>query len=147
MTSIFIRCRQCKNNVYVDRPKLALPPTFQLSCPYCGYLDGYSNLEAIEERWEFACPTCSGRFFTRKSPPMRVRCPHCTSLLHIAGDGAVSVLMSGSPPTGPPVPSLAGATIGSLVGAIVAGPIGALLGLIAGGALGAAANVPEAMEV
>ncbi|MCJ7768397.1 hypothetical protein MUP79_08405 [Candidatus Bathyarchaeota archaeon] len=69
------------------------------------------------------------------------------SLLHIAGDGAVSVLVSGSPPTGPPVPSLAGATIGSLVGAIVAGPIGALLGLIAGGALGAAANVPEAMEV
>jgi len=145
--AVFIRCRQCKNNVYLDRPKVALPSTFPLSCPYCGYVGSYSSLEAIEERWEFGCPTCNRRFFTRKSPPINVRCPHCTSVLHIGGDGSLNVLVPGSVPSGPPVASVAGATVGSLVGAIVAGPIGALLGLIAGGALGAAANVPEAMEV
>jgi len=133
--------------VHLDRSKEALPPSFELSCPYCGYSSSYSSLEAIEERWEFSCPTCNRRFFIRKSPPINVICPHCASSLHIGGDGSLYVTAPGRPPSGPPAASVAGATIGSLVGAIVAGPIGALIGLIAGGGLGAAANIPEATEV
>lgn len=143
---VFVRCRQCGRNVYLDTNKADLPLVFRITCPFCEHIKNYRRFEAIEERWDFSCPVCSRRFFIRRSPPVTVRCPHCSSVLHISGDGGMTILERGQlPPVGTGI--AAGAVIGGLVGAVVAGPIGALLGLMAGGALGAASSVLEATEV
>ena len=143
---VFVRCRQCGHNIHLDTNKADLPLVFRPICPYCGHTENYRRLEAIEERWEFNCPFCSRRFFIRRSPPITVRCPHCSSVILISSDGNMTILEHGQlPPVGTAV--AAGAVIGGLIGGVVAGPIGALLGLMAGGALGAASSVLEATEV
>lgn len=143
---VFVRCRNCGNNVYLLEEKIEIPGSFGATCPYCQQKYSYLNSEAIEERWDFTCPYCSRPFFIRKSPPLRVRCPHSRSILYIGSDGELSLMDEGQlPPTARPGP--VGAVGGLVIGGLVAGPVGALLGLLAGGAIGASVEPLEAEEV
>jgi DNA-directed RNA polymerase subunit RPC12/RpoP len=107
----------------------------------------YHQYEVTEERWDFTCAVCNGRFFIRSPPPRRVRCPYCSSLIHIDEMNRLEIFERGQVPVpAPGTRPIAGALGGALLGGLVAGPIGAFLGLLAGGALGASAEYLEAKE-
>lgn len=82
-----------------------------------------------------------------RDPPVRVRCPHCGSLIMTYWE-TVEVYKRGTVPI--PAPGSRtplGAIGGGLLGLVIGGPVGALLGAIAGGAIGAAAEaILEARE-
>lgn len=141
-------CKQCNQRVYLQvTRKTELSSSFSLRCPFC-YTDRvYYLSEVTEERWDSICPFCNGRFYTLNPPPIRVRCPYCSSLLYVENIGYVRILQEGQIPVlAPEARSAVGAIGGILVGSVIAGPIGALFGLLAGGALGASAEYLEAKE-
>lgn len=82
-----------------------------------------------------------------RDPPIRVRCPHCGSLLWTTWE-AVQVYERGTVPI--PAPGSRaplGVVGGGLLGLALGGPVGALLGALIGGVAGAVAEVPlEARE-
>jgi hypothetical protein len=145
---VFVTCRTCNSKVYLQvtsRSNLSL--SFNVRCPFCAAEHTFYQNEAVEEKWDFTCPVCSGRFFTRSPPPRRIRCPHCFSLVTVDESGGFTVHERGQAPVPPPgTRPAAGAFGGALLGGVLAGPIGALLGLIFGGALGASAEYLEARE-
>lgn len=122
-------CERCRGRGKIDA----------MDCPIC--------LGKGSVRQAFSCPVCSGRYYVPRDPPVRVRCPHCSSLLmtyweaiHVYERGTVPI-----PPPGSKVPL--GAIGGGTLGLVIAGPIGGLIGAILGGAIGAAAEAPlEARE-
>jgi len=99
-------------------------------------------------RLAFSCPVCNGRYYVPRDPPVRVRCPHCGSLLWTTWEG-VQVDERGTVPI--PAPGSRaplGAIGGGLLGLALGGPVGGLIGAIIGGAIGVAAEVIlEAAEV
>jgi len=145
---VYVECHSCKKKVYLEvRAKSELSYSFTLRCPFCLKENFYYQHEVIEERWEFTCTVCNGRFFIRNPPPRRIRCPHCSSLIHIDERNRFTIFERGQPPIlAPGTRPVAGALGGALLGGLIAGPIGAFLGLLAGGVLGASAEYLEAKE-
>lgn len=145
---VFMICHTCHQKVYLRvRRKSELSYSFKLRCPFCSMEHLYYQNEVIEERWDFTCTVCSGRFFILNPPPRRVRCPHCSSLIYIDETNRFTILERGQPPIpAPGTRPVAGALGGALFGGIVAGPIGAFLGLLAGGVIGASVEYLEAKE-
>lgn len=102
----------------------------------------------VEERWDFRCPVCSGHFFVRETPPRRVQCPHCSSILYLDSFGNIQISQRGRVPVPPPGSRPAvGAVGGALLGSAIGGPLGALVGFLAGAALGSSAENMEARDV
>ena len=145
---VYIICHSCNNKVYLKvREKSELPYFFTLRCPFCLKENIYNLNEVKEEKWEYTCTVCNGKFFIRNPPPRRVRCPYCSSLIYIDRTDKLIILEEGQPPLLTPASrSIVGALGGVLLGGLIAGPIGAFLGLLAGGALGASAEYLEAKE-
>jgi DNA-directed RNA polymerase subunit RPC12/RpoP len=145
---VYIICHSCNNKVYLEvRAKSELPYFFTLRCPFCLKENIYNLNEVNEEKWEYTCTVCNGKFFIRNPPPRRVRCPYCSSLIYIDRTDKQIILEEGQPPLLTPASrSIVGALGGVLLGGLIAGPIGAFLGLLAGGALGASAEYLEAKE-
>lgn len=87
----------------------------------------------------FNCPLCKGRYYYVRAlaaPPVRVRCPHCGSILMTHWDD-VQLLIRGiipipAPNRKVPVGLISGFLIGLAIGGTPAGIIGALFGLAAG---------------
>lgn len=95
-----------------------------------------------------ACPVCRGLVRVRRYG-VRIRCPHCGSILYVRSKSDIEVVERGRMPLPPPEarPAL-GAMGGLLLGAALGGPLGAILGLIIGGSLGISAKGPlEGEEV
>jgi len=145
---VFVICRTCNRKVYLDvSAKTELPYSFTLRCSSCLAEHVYRQYEATEEKWDFTCTVCKGRFFIRNPPPRTIRCPHCSSSIYIDYMGRITILERGQLPIpAPGTRPIAGALGGLLLGGVVAGPIGALLGLLAGGAIGASVEYLEAKE-
>jgi DNA-directed RNA polymerase subunit RPC12/RpoP len=145
---VYIICHSCNNKVYLEvRAKSELPYFFTLRCPFCLKENIYNLNEVNEEKWEYTCTVCNGKFFIRNPPPRRVRCPYCSSLIYIDRTDRLIILEKGQAPLLTPASrSIVGALGGVLLGGLIAGPIGAFLGLLAGGALGASAEYLEAKE-
>ena len=101
-----------------------------------------------EDPYVIVCPVCRGLVRIRRYG-VRIRCPHCGSILYVWSKEHVEVLRHGQVPLPPPEarPAL-GAIGGLLLGAALGGPLGAILGLIIGGGLGSSARGPlEGEEV
>jgi len=98
-------------------------------------------------RHAFICPVCNGRYFLPRDPPLRVRCPHCSSLLWATWEIA-QVYERGTAPIPPPGSRIPlGAIGGGTLGLVIAGPIGGLIGALIGGMIGVATEAPlEARE-
>lgn len=95
----------------------------------------------------FTCPVCNGRYYVPRDPPIRVRCPHCGSLLWTYWN-IVEVVIRGTVPVPTPGSRIPlGAIGGGLLGLVLAGPPGAIVGALLGAVTGAAAEgVLEARE-
>jgi RNA polymerase subunit RPABC4/transcription elongation factor Spt4 len=108
-------------------------------CPLC---EGKGKI-----RYVFSCPVCNGRYYVPRDPPIRVRCPHCNSLLLTNWD-SIYVIERGAIPIPPPGSKFPlGAIGGGALGLVIGGPIGGLIGLLIGGMIGLAADAPlEARE-
>jgi len=90
----------------------------------------------------FTCPVCNGRYLVPRTPPVRVRCPHCGSLLLTAWE-TIQVYERGTAPIPPPGSKIPlGAIGGGAIGLVIAGPIGGLIGALVGGMVGVAAEAP-----
>lgn len=101
-----------------------------------------------EELYVVVCPVCRGLIKVRYYG-VRIRCPHCGSVLYVWSKDHIEVEKRGQIPFPPPDarPAL-GAIGGLLLGAALGGPLGAILGLIIGGSLGSSARGPlEGEEV
>ncbi len=101
-----------------------------------------------EDPYVIVCPVCKGLIRVRRYG-VRIRCPHCGSILLASSRSSIMVLRRGQVPVPPPDarPAL-GALGGLLLGAALGGPLGAILGLIIGGGLGSSARGPlEGEEV
>ena len=101
-----------------------------------------------DDPFVIVCPVCRGLVRVRRYG-VRIRCPHCNSILYVWSKDDVSVVQPGQVPFPPPDarPAL-GAIGGLLLGAALGGPLGAVLGLLIGGSLGASAKGPlEGEEV
>lgn len=145
---VYVECQSCKRKVYLGvGARSELSYSFTLRCPFCLNEYVYHQNEVVEERWDFTCTVCTGRFFIRNPPPRRVRCPHCSSLVYIDEMNRFTVFQEGQRPIpSPGTRPIAGALGGALLGGLIAGPIGALLGVLAGGTLGASVEYLEAKE-
>lgn len=139
----FFTCKSCGSNLYLRQQKDELTFPKILMCSICRKSNSYQSYEVQQERYDFSCPVCNGRFFIRRTPPLQVRCPHSNSLLYVNSDGSISVLQIGKPPTTTKGGTGGGALGGLLLGALLGGPAGALLGALAGAALGSSADVKE----
>nr|MDO8099666.1 hypothetical protein [Candidatus Njordarchaeota archaeon] len=96
----------------------------------------------------FTCPVCNGPYYLRKDTRVRVRCPHCGSILDTDWR-SIKVVERGVTPFPPPGSKTPlGAVGGAVLGLAIGGPVGAILGLILGGLAGVVAENPlEAEEV
>lgn len=130
----YARCKTCNANLYFLEQKEQLQFPLPITCNTCFATNNYLNYEITEERHDYKCSFCEKSFFIKKSPPLTVRCPHCSSQIYVNSDGTLTILLQGELPsreTGVAGGLLGGAAIGSLFG-----PAGALLGGILGAALG-----------
>lgn len=99
-------------------------------------------------RQAFKCPVCIGQYYVPRDPPIRVRCPHCGSVL-LTDWTYVQVFQRGTVPV--PAPGRKaplGLIGGTLLGLALGGPGGGVVGAFLGLAAGAVAEAPkEAQEV
>jgi hypothetical protein len=143
MGSLFT-CKSCQYRTYLVKQKEELIFPEQIQCPLCGEINEYLENEIQQERYDLTCPICNGRFFIRKMPPIKVRCPHSNSLLYISSDGSISVIECGTQSTTIRQGTVGGAVGGLILGGLIAGGEGALLGTLTGAVLGSAFDVKEA---
>ncbi len=96
-----------------------------------------------ENSYVIVCPVCRGLVRVKRYG-VRVRCPHCGSILLVLFRNNVTVVVRGQVPFPPPdtKPAL-GAIGGLLLGVALGGLIGAILGLLIGGSLEASAKEEE----
>lgn len=142
MGSLFT-CKSCGYKVYLITQKEELVFPEQIQCPLCGEIREYLEYELQQERYDLTCPVCKGRFFIRKLPPIRVRCPHSNSLLYVRSDGNISIIEIENPPVTTRQGAVGGALGGMVLGGLIAGGEGALLGTLSGAVLGSAFDVKE----
>jgi hypothetical protein len=110
-----------------------------VTCPDCG---GTGSI-----RQAFPCPVCGGRYHVPRNPPIRVRCPHCSSLLWTDWQTVQILERRTIPIPAPGSRAPLGAIGGGLLGLALGGPLGGLIGFLIGGAAGVAAEaVIEARE-
>lgn len=123
------QCDNCGGKGWIDNQR----------CPKC---QGSGLIRPV-----FMCPVCGGGYSVPRDPPVRVRCPHCGSLLWTYWQ-TVQVDERGVVPIPTPGSRVPLGTIGGgLLGLAIGGPAGALIGGLLGLAAGVAAErVLEALE-
>jgi len=131
--TVYVLCRKCRRKIVLKAKRVTdLPELFMIKCPYCGHEDTYSRYSAKEKIYHYRCPICSGPFFLSRKPPIRIKCPHCESIIRII-NSKLTVEKKG---TGLYISSTAiGATLGALIGG--AASKGSIATIIAGGIVGA----------